>query len=216
MLLGESVTLGSEAPLVIPSRCLNPKRCLKTPHLWEVTITQHPPASDSCSPTLIYGQLNYLGTKQHEENSSCQERLGVPQTWTPEWEQPGLSLSLHHPPGTVFSGRAHQCRVWFLLTITSKAKPQSLTGGVPVENATEDSVLWPMGCWGLQYQRAWKHPVVSGCLEEQWGNSAALCLLMSVVPQGAVRAVEASLSSSQFSNHIIQRYFRSRATVPGP
>lgn len=79
------------------------------------------------------------------------------------------------PGGTMSSGRAHQCRVWFSLTITSKAKVGACLAGAVLQRCHRElSDPWLMGRWGLQHQRGWKHPVVLGCLEEQWGNSAAL------------------------------------------
>lgn len=116
----------------------------------------------------------------------------------------------------ISSGRAHQCRVWFSLTITSKAKP------------------WNLSCWWCSHRR-WHRELsvpwlmgrcsTKGVGNTRWcwdvwkssGETVLLCpLLISVVPQGAVRAVEASLSSSHLSNHIIQKRLGSRATVPGP
>lgn len=90
----------------------------------------------------------------------------------------GSSHPARSQPGTISSGRAHQCRVWFLVTITSKTKSWGLSCWWCSHRRChrELSVLWLMGHQrgGLQQHRDWKHPVVSGCLEEQWGNNAAL------------------------------------------
>lgn len=48
------------------------------------------------------------------------------------------------------------------------------------------------------------------------GETVLFCsLLVSAVPEGAVRPVGASLSSSRSSNHVIQRRRGKRAPVPG-
>lgn len=174
MLPGESVTPGSAAHLVIPNRCLNPKRCLKTPHLWAVAITQPPPASHSRSPTLIYGHLNYLGTKQHGKNAPVARRgWGCPRPGPHSGQLPpsrvsawdnllgegssvqDLAFTDHHLEGKAF-GACLAC--W--------CSHGRCHGG--------HSVPWLMGRWGLQHQRGWKHPEVLGSPDEQWGNSAAL------------------------------------------
>lgn len=93
-----------------------------------------------------------------------------------------------------------------------------LPGGAPMGSATEVAGLnaVSLGQWDAVSCNTKRVQTTLWCSEvrENSGEAVPCCSpFMSAVPRGAARAAEASLSSTQLSDHVIQRCGESRASA---